>query len=267
MAVDVLADMFTSSLLDPDEFESERGVILEELAMADDDPADVASERFFEAVFGAHPLGRPIGGTPESIRAATRDAVWEHYRRTTGRTTRRHGRGGRRPRRRRAPARGALGRGGLGARRAGGAGRPARHGRLGIEPSTPVTVVDRPIEQVNLVLGVPGVVATDDRRVTLSVLNTVLGGGMSSRLFQEVRERRGLAYSVYSFAPGYSDAGLFGVYAGCLPAKVDQVLGTHCGRPRRGGPQRTHASRSCERGKGQTKGLHRARSLGLGLPE
>src|SRR3954469_17885654 len=80
MAVAVLADMFTSSLIDAGEFESERGVILEELAMADDDPSDVVSERFFEAVFGAHPLGRPIGGSPAAISAVGREAVWEHYR-------------------------------------------------------------------------------------------------------------------------------------------------------------------------------------------
>nr|MDQ2699426.1 insulinase family protein [Actinomycetota bacterium] len=79
MAIDVLADMFTSSLLDPDEFEAERGVILEELAMADDDPSDVVSERLFEAVFGDHPLGRPIGGSPASISAVGRDAVHAHY--------------------------------------------------------------------------------------------------------------------------------------------------------------------------------------------
>src|SRR5690606_29846618 len=80
MAVEVLADMVTSSVLDAGEFESERGVILEELAMADDDPGDVASERLFEAVFGEHPLGRPIGGTPASITAVSRDAVLAHYR-------------------------------------------------------------------------------------------------------------------------------------------------------------------------------------------
>src|SRR6187551_3648188 len=79
MAVEVLADMFTSSLLDPEEFETERDVILEELAMADDDPADVTSERFFEAVLGEHPLGRPIGGNAEAITEVTREAVWEHY--------------------------------------------------------------------------------------------------------------------------------------------------------------------------------------------
>jgi predicted Zn-dependent peptidase len=74
-----------------------------------------------------------------------------------------------------------------------------------------------------MLIGMPGLVAADNRRVTMSVLNSIFGGGMSSRLFQEVREKRGLAYSVYSFAPGYSDAGMFGMYAGCTPAKVGQV--------------------------------------------
>jgi predicted Zn-dependent peptidase len=80
MAVDVIGDMVTSARLDPDELEIERGVILEELAMNDDDPADVVHEQFAAAVLGDHPLGRPIGGTPGSIRDVPRDAVWEHYR-------------------------------------------------------------------------------------------------------------------------------------------------------------------------------------------
>jgi predicted Zn-dependent peptidase len=85
-------------------------------------------------------------------------------------------------------------------------------------------VVERPTEQANLVLGVPGMARTDDRRFALGVLNSALGGGMSSRLFQEVREKRGLAYSVYSFAAHYAELGMFGVYAGCLPQKIDEVL-------------------------------------------
>ncbi len=80
MAVDVIADMVTSARLDRDELETERGVILEELAMNDDDPSDVVHERFATVVLGDHPLGRPIGGTPDTIRAVPRDAVWEHYR-------------------------------------------------------------------------------------------------------------------------------------------------------------------------------------------
>ncbi|QYF74288.1 pitrilysin family protein [Cryobacterium sp. PAMC25264] len=224
MAVEVLTDMITSSVLDPAEFETERGVILEELAMADDDPADVANERFFEAVMGTHPLGRPIGGSPDTIRAATRDAVWEHYRANY------------RPQDLVVTVAGAVDHDVLVAAvtrallqagwdlgvSAAPVGRRSGAAAV-IEQGRPVTVVHRPLEQANLLLGVPGLVANDDRRVVMNVLTSIFGGGMSSRLFQEVREKRGLAYSVYSFAPGYSDAGLFGMYAGCTPAKAAQV--------------------------------------------
>ncbi|TFB72581.1 insulinase family protein [Cryobacterium glaciale] len=224
MAIDVLTDMLTSSKLDSDEFETERGVILEELAMADDDPADVANERFFEAVLGKHPLGRPIGGSADDIRGATRTAVWEHYQANY------------RPQDLVVTVAGAVDHDELVAavtralERAGWDlsipqtpvsrrnGAPAE-----IHQGQAVTIVKRPLEQANLLLGMPGLLATDDRRVTMSVLTSIFGGGMSSRLFQEVREKRGLAYSVYSFAPGYSDAGLFGMYAGCTPAKAGQV--------------------------------------------
>jgi predicted Zn-dependent peptidase len=96
-------------------------------------------------------------------------------------------------------------------------GRPPR-----FVPAT--SVVSRPTEQANLVIGMPGLHRLDDRRFTLGVLNAALGGGMSSRLFQEVREKRGLAYSVYSFSSTYADTGLFGVYAGCHPKRARDVL-------------------------------------------
>jgi predicted Zn-dependent peptidase len=224
MAVEVIADMLTSSLIDEGEFETERGVILEELAMADDDPGDVTSERFFEAVFGEHPLGRPIGGDVETIRSVSRDAVWSHYRANY------------RPQDLVITAAGAVDHDQL-VRDVEAALRAAdwdlsleaapvpRRARSGdaVVTGSPLTIVQRPIEQANLMIGVEALTAADPRRATLSVLNSVLGGGMSSRLFQEVRERRGLAYSVYSFAPGYSDAGLFAMYAGCSPAKAPQV--------------------------------------------
>lgn len=224
MAVDVLSDMFTSSLLDPAEFDNERGVILEELSMAGDDPGDVANERFFEAVLGEHPLGRPIGGSPDTINQATREAVFEHYAANY------------RPNDLVVTAAGAVDHDELVAAlqvalTAGGwdlsieavpvERRAAKAGVLA--PPRELTVVQRPIEQVNLMLGAQGLVATDERRSVMSVLNTVFGSGMSSRLFQEVRERRGLAYAVYSFAPAYSDAGLFGMYAGCAPTKAPTV--------------------------------------------
>jgi predicted Zn-dependent peptidase len=224
MAVEVIADMLTSSLLDPVEFENERGVILEELGMAEDDPADVANERFFEAVLGAHPLGRPIGGSPQTIREAKREVVLEHYRANY------------RPQDLVITAAGAVDHDLLvsgvekALREAGwdlsveAAPVPRRStAPAQIERAAPVVTVQRPTEQVNMLIGVPGLVATDERRVTMSVLNSVLGGGMSSRLFQEIREKRGLAYSVYSFSGAYSDAGVFGLYAGCAPAKAIQV--------------------------------------------
>jgi len=224
MAIEVISDMLTSSLLDRDEFETERGVILEELAMADDDPGDVTSERFFEAVLGDHALGRPIGGSPETIQAVSRDAVWEHYRANY------------RAQDLVITVAGAVDHDELVAgvtaalRRADwnldSAATPvSRRSASGdlIERGSPLVVVQRPIEQANILLGVEGLAASDPRRSTLAVLNSVLGGGMSSRLFQEIREKRGLAYSVYSFSPSYSDAGLFGIYAGCSPSKAGQV--------------------------------------------
>jgi predicted Zn-dependent peptidase len=230
MAVDVIADMVTSSTIDADDFDSEREVILEELAMAEDDPTDVVHERFAEAVLGEHPLGRPIGGTPETIRAVGRDDVVSHYREHYE-----------------APTLVVTAAGGIEhddvvrrvvaeLQRAGwdDGPRPPRHGRAGLGRDgggagpAPATgrgvVVRRDTEQAQVVLGTTGLTATDDRRYVLSVLTTVLGGGMSSRLFQEVREKRGLAYSVYSFASSYTDGGYLGLYAGCNPAKVDTVV-------------------------------------------
>ncbi len=234
MAVAVLADMFTSSVIDPEEFESERGVILEELAMADDDPSDVVSERFFEAVFGEHPLGRPIGGSAASISAVGRDAVWEHYRAHY------------RPQDLVVTVAGSVDHDELvaGITAAlesagwdlGVAGSPVerRHsGSRALPNGSPLAIVDRPTEQANLLLGVEGLAAADDRRSVITVLNSVLGGGMSSRLFQEIREKRGLAYSVYSFAAGYSDTGLMGLYAGCSPKRSADVAELMLGEFRR----------------------------------
>lgn len=225
MAVDVLADMVSASLIDPVEFETEREVILEELAAADDDPADVASERFAEAVFGDHPLARPIGGSEASIEAVGRDAVVEHYREHYL------------PRDLVVTAAGAIEHDRLVDAVVAGLARggwrmdasadpvPRRPSAAAvIESAEPVRVVHRPLEQVNLILGAPALTAADPRRPVLSVASAILGGGMSSRLFQEVRERRGLVYSVYSFAPGYSDTGFFGMAAGCSPKKVDEVV-------------------------------------------
>ena len=223
MAIDVITDMVTSSTITADDFESEREVILEELAMAEDDPSDVVHERFAEAVLAGHALGRPIGGTPETIKGVGRDDVVDHYRRHYE-----------------APTLVVTAAGGLDHDEVvaavsaeldtsgwlGSTGSP-RAGRAGGATATASgldVVVRRDIEQAQVVVGTTALAATDERRYVLSVMNTALGGGMSSRLFQEVREKRGLAYSVYSFTAGYADGGYMGLYAGCNPAKVDTVV-------------------------------------------
>lgn len=225
MAIDVIADMITGAVLDPQEMEQERDVILEEIAMDSDDPTDVAHEHFVAAVLGSHPLGRPIGGTPEAIRAVARDSVWDHYRRYY------------RPDELVITAAGGLDHdvvcrlvvdaletaGWVLEADAAPVQRRATE-RAVITGTAGLHVVKRPVEQANIIVGCPSLVATDDRRFVMSVLNAVLGGGMSSRLFQEVREKRGLVYSTYSFASSYADAGYFGMYAGCTPTKVRQVL-------------------------------------------
>lgn len=224
LAIDVIADMLTSSVIDAKEFENERTVILEELAMNDDDPEDVAHEAFSAALHGDHPLGRPIGGTIQTITDVSRDAVWEHYQANY------------RPQDVVIAAAGgvnhdelvrlvseALSSAGWDLSKA---AKPRERRFLGdsfIPQAKSFEVIKRPIAQANILIGCQGFVAEDDRRYDMAVLNTVLGGGMSSRLFQEVREKRGLAYSVYSFNQAYSDGAVFGLYAGCSPAKAAEV--------------------------------------------
>ncbi len=224
MAVDVIADMVTSARIDAGELETERGVILEELVMNDDDPSDVAHEQFATAVFGDTPLGRPIGGTPQAIRAVPRDAVWEHYREHyRPETLVVTAAGGVDHDALCAQVEAALAAGGwtLGASAVPGA-RRSTTAPAPVPAATELTV-RRSTEQANVIVGGPCLTATDPRRFVLSVLSAALGGGMSSRLFQEIREKRGLAYSTYSFATGHAETGLFGLYAGCTPAKVDEV--------------------------------------------
>ncbi len=223
LAVDVIVDMVTSSLLASVDVDSERGVILEEIAMHDDDPADVVHDTFAATVWPDTPLGRPVLGTTETIGAMSRASVAGYYRRryrpdtlvVTAAGNLDHARVVR-------LVKAALDEAAF----AGGEVPhvPARTGGRGPAFQSGHTVVHRPTEQANLVIGVPAFSRTDDRRFALGVLNGVLGGGMSSRLFQEVREKRGLAYSVYSFTSHYADTGVFGVYAGAHPARSREVL-------------------------------------------
>lgn len=224
MAIEVIMDMVTSSVIDPVEFETERGVILEELAMALDDPADLVHERFTETVLAGHPLARPIGGTPETIAALSRDAVLAHYRESyvpgelviTAAGNVDHD----------AVCDAVL----AGARAAGwaladeAAPAPRREATSAVYAPPRTLAVPRPTEQAHLIMGGRGLATSDPRRFALAVASTILGGGMSSRLFQEIRERRGLAYNTYSFTSGYAEGGVMGLYAACAPAKVGAVL-------------------------------------------
>jgi predicted Zn-dependent peptidase len=229
LAIDVLCDMVSSSLLTPKDVDAERGVVLEEIAMNEDDPSDTVHEAFAAELFGDSPLGRPILGTVDSINGITRDQIAEHYQAkyTTPHLV--------------VAAAGSvqhagvldLVRQGFSAVTGSSADQAPASPRVGgsyvVPPaagggSRGVRLVSRGIEQANLVFGCEGLSRTDERRFALGVLNAALGGGMSSRLFQEVREKRGLAYSVYSFNSQLADIGVWGVYAGCLPAKADDVL-------------------------------------------
>jgi predicted Zn-dependent peptidase len=264
LAIDVLSDMVTASLIKPRDVDAERNVVLEEIAMNEDDPSDSVHEAFTTRLFGDTPLGRPILGTVDSINAITREQIYEHY---VARYTPPHlvvaaagnldheavvagvqaafteataeyqlAHGDTPP----APPRLSGGPDGLWE----GYGPAAGSG---------VKLVSRPIEQANLVLGCEGLARTDDRRFALGVLNAALGGGMSSRLFQEVREKRGLAYSVYSFAAQHADTGLWGIYAGCLPSKADEVLSI-CASEVAKVVNEGLSDAELERGKGQVRG-------------
>ncbi len=190
--------------------------------MHDDDPTDVVHDEFARALWGTTPLGRPVLGTVDTITDMRRASIAGYYRRRY------------RPQNVVVAAAGNLDhatvvrlvRKAFGPVLADDGARPvpARGGGRRADGRRGVSVVHRPTEQANLVLGTTSVARSDERRFALGVLNGALGGGMSSRLFQEVREKRGLAYSVYSYTAQYADTGLFGIYAGCQPAKARQVL-------------------------------------------
>nr|WP_235502655.1 MULTISPECIES: pitrilysin family protein [unclassified Kitasatospora] len=222
LAIDVVCDMLTGSLIRPEDVEAERGVILEEMAMAEDDPGDVVHDLFAQVIYGDSPLGRPILGTQETVKGLTRDQIAGFFHRrykpeqlvvaAAGNLD--HARVVRMVQKAFAPV----------LEKSKGHPAEVRRGVRAVRTAGRVEVLNRSTEQAHLVLGVPGVPRHDDRRWALGVLNAALGGGMSSRLFQEVREKRGLAYSVYSYSSSYADSGLFGIYAGCQPKRVEQVL-------------------------------------------
>lgn len=217
LGVELLGDVLTAPALRDVDIESERQVILEELAMDDDSPEDVAHRAFHSSLFGDHPLGRDTAGERDTVRAISssdvRSFFAEHYR--AGNTV--------------VAVAGAVDPGevvelvtsAFDAMPPGGEA-PSRGAPTRADAGVRVDL-DDDTEQVHLVLGGASIARTDPDREALDVVNHVLGGGLSSRLFDEIRERRGLAYSVFSSASAFSDVGVWSVYAGTLPEHRDQV--------------------------------------------
>jgi len=217
LALGTIADLVQNASLAPDDVEAERSVVLEEIAMHEDTPDDIVFDVFHETMWPDHPLGRRVQGLPENVEQMSRDAIAGFFHRYyTGdnivvaasgqvehaqvldlvdRVFSAHAT----PRAMRAPG-----------------PPPAPAGKL--------LVHERDIEQAHLVYGTQGIPRGDERRWALGLLNVILGGGMSSRLFQEIREKRGLAYAVSSGHMGYNETGMYNIYAGCSTENVAEVL-------------------------------------------
>jgi predicted Zn-dependent peptidase len=224
LAVEVISDLITSSVVAASDVDAERNVVLEEIAMRDDDPSDLIHDLYLEAYYGNSELGRPILGTIDSIKSMSRNSVFNYYKKKY------------RPEDLVIAVAGnikhkkvvhmveeAMSRDNfLDVPNAKPNLRAPAHSKV---PGTgKVGILEKKTEQAHLLLGGQGVERNDDRRFALSVLASALGGGMSSRLFQEVREKRGLAYSVYSYVQQFAGSGTLAFYAGCQPTKAVEVV-------------------------------------------
>jgi predicted Zn-dependent peptidase len=216
VAVDLLADMLVDATLQPEDLDMERQVILEEIKMYEDDPEDVTHETLIERIWPKHPLSRPITGTAETVTGMTSQMLKDHvanfYR----------------------PENLVISIAGKFDEQAALDQLSESLGRL--KPGKPKPVIPPPkiepfslvktkdVEQAHTVIATEGVSITDPRRYALAILDLCLGGNMSSRLFQEVREKRGLVYTINTYREAHASSGLFGVYAGSSPKNVEQVL-------------------------------------------
>jgi predicted Zn-dependent peptidase len=250
MAVEYMSDMLQHSVIASRDLEAERMVILEEINMRDDDPGDLIHDVFSETVWKDHPLGRAVLGSRETITSVGRDQIKRFYDRLYE------------PLHFVIAAAGNLSHDRLcklveramdtGPRLRGRAVRPWSPGSAPV-PNPETVVVRRPTEQAHLTLGTNGYSRTDPRRFAMGVMNAALGGGMSSRLFQEIREKRGLAYSVYSYHSMFAETGLFTVYAGTTPGRAQEVLGL-VREQMADVAERGISDEELERGKGHLKG-------------
>ncbi len=224
LAIEVISDLITSSVGRPEDVEAERKVVLEEISMRDDDPSDLVHEVFSETFYGDTPLGRSILGTTDSIKSLSRNTIFNYYKKRYL------------PQDIVVAVAGNIkhqkvvdqvimamskddflevGKNNFNLRSNSSVRRSAKHS---------VGLMNRKTEQAHIFLGMPGVDRNDPRRFAMGVLSAALGGGMSSRLFQEIREKRGLAYSVYSYAQQFAGSGFLGFYAGCNPSKATEVV-------------------------------------------
>ena len=215
VGVEILGEMLQSPSFRQDEFDSERSVVLEEINMNEDDPTDVAHEQFIEALWASHPLAPPILGTKDSITTMSRDTVARYWQRRYSPKSTVVAIAGNLP---------------------GnivdvvdehfGTWEGELLTRESADPvvSAGVAVHTKDTEQAHIVFGSPSIVRDDDRRFALTLADHVLGGGMSSRLFHEIRETRGLAYAVHSFRLPFLDAGASAIYVGTTPSQTGEVL-------------------------------------------
>ena len=224
LAVDVISDLITSSVVKAVDVDAERKVVLEEIAMRDDDPSDLIHDLFLEKYYGDTPLGRPILGTVKSIKGMSRSTVFNYYRNrykpedlvvsVAGNVKHKNVV---------AMVEEALSKDDF-------LDQPKKDfkvrssSQIKVAGKGEVTLLERKTEQAHIVYGVPGVARDDKRRFALSILSSALGGGMSSRLFQEIREKRGLAYSTYAYSQQFAGSGVLSFYVGCKPNKAKEAI-------------------------------------------
>ncbi len=220
LGIDILADILTESTLPINEIERERGVIIQEIGQSLDTPDDLVFDLFAAACYEGHTLGRPILGTVDSVSAFSQQDLEAFLRRHYG------------ARQMLFCATGALEHDDLLCRvgaRLGMIGDASFVSRQPAPWAAGRKLVKRDLEQSHVVFGLPAAVESMADRFSMMALSTLYGGGMSSRLFQQVREKRGLCYSIFSFAALHSDGGTFAVYAGTSPGKVDEMLSVCAG--------------------------------------
>jgi predicted Zn-dependent peptidase len=214
--VDILSDIFLHSKFDPGEVEKERTVILQEISMTEDSPEDLVHTLLSGNFWGENPLGRSILGTRQNVCRFSTEMIRSYFQRFY------------QPDRIIVSAAGNIDHGQFIDLIRPSFETIARGGQLPLREtptkSSRTSVFHKQLEQVHIGIGCQGMKTTDPRRYAFSVLNTMFGGNMSSRLFQEIRERRGLAYSVYSFISSYADTGMLGIYSGVSPDKTTESI-------------------------------------------